>query len=46
MKVSRRNFLKTTAAISAATAIGMSVPDDLKAAATKTEANWRWDKAE
>ncbi len=45
MKVSRRDFLKTTAAVSAATAIGMSVPDNLKAAAKETEANWRWDKA-
>jgi len=45
MKVSRRDFLKTTAAVSAATAIGMAVPDDLKAAAMETEAEWRWDKS-
>jgi nitrate reductase NapA len=45
MKVSRRDFLKTTAAVSAATAIGLSVPDDLKAVAAETQAGWRWDKA-
>ncbi len=45
MSFSRREFLKTTAAVSAAAAIGMSVPEDLKAAARKTEAEWRWDKA-
>jgi nitrate reductase NapA len=45
MKVSRRQFLKTTAAVSAATAIGMAVPDELKAVAKQTEAGWRWDKS-
>lgn len=45
MKVSRRDFLKTTAAVSAAAAVGIAVPDDLKAAAKATEAEWRWDKA-
>ncbi|MEW6602975.1 MAG: molybdopterin-dependent oxidoreductase, partial [Nitrospirota bacterium] len=45
MKVTRRDFLKTTAAVSAATAIGMAVPDELLAVAKETEAGWRWDKA-
>jgi len=45
MKVSRRGFLKTTAAVSAAAAIGLSVPDDLKAVAAETQAGWRWDKS-
>ncbi len=45
MLVSRRKFLKTTAAVSAATALGMAVPEDLKAIAKKTEAQWRWDKS-
>jgi nitrate reductase NapA len=45
MKVTRRDFLKTTAAVSAATAIGMAVPDKLLAVAKETEAGWRWDKA-
>ena len=44
MKVSRRDFLKTTAAVSAATALGMAVPDDLKAVAKKTEAGWKWEQ--
>ncbi|MGE5895009.1 MAG: twin-arginine translocation signal domain-containing protein, partial [bacterium] len=45
MSLSRREFLKTTAAVSAATAIGMAVPDELRAVAKITEAGWRWDKA-
>lgn len=45
MKVSRREFLKTTAAVSAATALGMQVPDELMAVARETEAGWRWDKS-
>ena len=45
MKVTRRDFLKTTAAVSAATAIGMAVPDKLLAVAKETEAGWRWDKS-
>jgi nitrate reductase NapA len=45
MKVSRRDFLKTTAAVSAATALGMAVPDELKAVAKDTQAGWRWDKS-
>ncbi len=45
MKVSRRDFLKTTAAVSAAAAIGISIPDDLKAAALEAEYGWRWDKS-
>lgn len=45
MKVTRRDFLKTTAAVSAATAIGMAVPSELMAVAKETEAGWRWDKS-
>lgn len=45
MKFSRRQFLKTTAAVSAATAIGITVPDAMKNAAAETQASWRWDKA-
>ncbi|MDO8281534.1 MAG: nitrate reductase catalytic subunit NapA [Thermodesulfovibrionia bacterium] len=45
MKVTRRDFLKTTAAVSAATAIGIAVPAELKAIAKETEAGWRWDKS-
>ncbi|EDP76003.1 twin-arginine translocation signal domain-containing protein, partial [Hydrogenivirga sp. 128-5-R1-1] len=43
--VSRRDFLKTAAAVSAATAVGMSVPKEALAKAAKAEAGWRWDKA-
>jgi nitrate reductase NapA len=45
MLVSRRKFLKTTAAVSAATALGMRIPGDLKAIAQETQASWRWDKS-
>lgn len=45
MSLSRREFLKSSAAASAAAAIGMSVPAELQAAATEAESNWRWDKA-
>ncbi|WP_457600978.1 twin-arginine translocation signal domain-containing protein, partial [Hydrogenivirga sp.] len=42
---SRRDFLKTAAAVSAATAVGMSVPKEALAKASSAEAGWRWDKA-
>ncbi|MFY9073632.1 periplasmic nitrate reductase subunit alpha [Malaciobacter mytili] len=45
MSLSRRDFLKSSAAASAAAAIGMNVPAPLQAAASKTEGDWRWDKA-
>jgi nitrate reductase (cytochrome) len=43
--ISRRNFLKSSAAASAAAAIGMSIPTEAAAAKTQAEAGWRWDKA-
>ena len=45
MSLSRRDFLKSTAAASAAAAVGISVPSEVKAAAEQAEAGWRWDKA-
>ncbi|MFA6760037.1 MAG: nitrate reductase catalytic subunit NapA [Sulfuricurvum sp.] len=45
MSLSRREFLKSSAAASAAAAVGMSVPSDLAADAAKAEEGWRWDKA-
>jgi len=45
MSLSRREFLKSSAAASAAAAIGMSVPAELAAAAKKADGEWRWDKA-
>ena len=45
MSLSRRDFLKTTAAASAAAAVGIAVPQEAKAAAAQAESGWRWDKA-
>ncbi len=45
MSLSRREFLKTSAAVAAATAVGISVPEDLMAVAKKAESGWRWDKS-
>ncbi|MBD3841281.1 MAG: nitrate reductase catalytic subunit NapA [Campylobacterales bacterium] len=45
MALSRRDFLKSSAAASAAAAVGMSVPSTLSAAASTAESGWRWDKA-
>lgn len=43
--VSRRNFLKYSAATAAATAVGIHIPETVKAAAAMAEADWKWDKA-
>jgi len=46
MGLNRRDFVKTTAVAAAATAIGMSLPNTMKAAnPEKSEGGWRWDKA-
>ena len=45
MSLSRREFLKSSAAASAAAAVGMSVPAELEARANSAEGDWRWDKA-
>ena len=45
MAMERRDFLKSAAAASAASAIGMSIPSDAQAAATQAQSDWRWDKA-
>lgn len=45
MALSRRDFLKSSAAASAATAVGMNVPSQLQASAQNAEKGWRWDKA-
>ena len=45
MALSRRDFLKSSAAASAAAAVGMNVPTQLQAAAKNAEGGWRWDKA-
>ncbi|AXH08823.1 periplasmic nitrate reductase subunit alpha [Malaciobacter halophilus] len=45
MSLSRRDFLKSSAAASAAAAVGMNMPTEVQAAANKLEGDWRWDKA-
>lgn len=45
MKLARRDFLKSSAAIAAATAVGIAVPETLKAEAREAESGWTWDKA-
>ncbi|MDD3598355.1 twin-arginine translocation signal domain-containing protein, partial [Sulfuricurvum sp.] len=45
MSLDRREFLKSAAAASAATAIGMAVPSSVEAASNQAQAGWRWDKA-
>ncbi|MEA3373173.1 MAG: nitrate reductase catalytic subunit NapA [Campylobacterota bacterium] len=41
----RRSFLKSAAAASAASAIGMTIPTDAQAASDAAQSDWRWDKA-
>ncbi|MDR2905113.1 MAG: nitrate reductase catalytic subunit NapA [Helicobacteraceae bacterium] len=41
----RRDFLKSAAAASAAVAAGISTPKEALAAANKAEAGWKWDKS-
>jgi nitrate reductase NapA len=43
--MSRRDFLKSAAAATAASAVGMSVPTEVEAKANAAEGGWRWDKA-
>ena len=45
MSLNRRDFLKNSAAVAAAGAVGISVPQEAQAAAAKAESAWRWDKA-
>jgi len=45
MALSRRDFLKSSAAASAAAAVGMNIPTQMQAAANNAETSWRWDKA-
>ena len=45
MAMERRDFLKSAAAASAASAIGMAVPTEVQAKADAAGTDWRWDKA-
>lgn len=45
MAINRREFLKTAAAASAASAVGISVPSSALAQAREAENTWKWDKS-
>ncbi|MDX9743207.1 MAG: nitrate reductase catalytic subunit NapA [Arcobacteraceae bacterium] len=45
MALTRRDFLKSSAAASAAAAVGIAVPASLQAASNTAQTGWRWDKA-
>jgi len=45
MSLNRRDFLKNSAAVAAASAVGIAVPQEAQAAAKQAESKWRWDKA-
>ncbi len=45
MSLDRRDFLKHSAAVAAAGAVGISVPQEAQAKAADAEKEWRWDKA-
>ena len=45
MSLTRRDFIKNSAAASAAAAMGMSIPSDVQAKADEAQQDWRWDKA-
>ena len=45
MRNDRRDFLKSSAVVAAAAAIGVTVPKPIKAQAKKAESGWKWDKA-
>jgi len=45
MALSRRDFLKSSAAASAAASMGMAIPSSMSAAAKTATQDWRWDKA-
>jgi len=44
MSLNRRDFLKNSAAVAAASAVGIAVPQEAQAAATQAESKWRWDR--
>jgi nitrate reductase NapA len=45
MSMDRRESLKTSAAVAAASAVGISVPTDAEAKANQGEQGWQWDKS-
>jgi nitrate reductase (cytochrome) len=45
MNSNRRSFLKSSAVVAAAAAVGIAAPKQIKADAKIVEGNWKWDKA-
>ncbi len=45
MNFTRRDFIKSSAVATAATAIGVSIPSSVQALADTAESDWRWDKS-
>jgi nitrate reductase NapA len=45
MDLTRRDFLKTTAAATAASTVGIPIAETARAAAAEAEAGWQWDKS-
>jgi nitrate reductase NapA len=45
MSLSRRDFIKQAAAVSAAGAVSMNIPAEALAQAEETEKGWKWDKS-
>ncbi len=45
MALNRRDFLKSAAAATAASAVGIAVPSNLEASSNEAQKDWRWDKA-
>ena len=44
MDTTRREFLKTSVAASAATAVGLPISNSAMAAVDEAEKDWQWDK--
>ena len=45
MKLKRREFIKSSAVATVAAAVGMTIPEKLKAASETVEGEWKWDKS-
>ncbi len=45
MNLKRREFIKSSAVATVAAAIGINIPEKLKAASDSAESGWKWDKS-
>ncbi|RLD41055.1 MAG: periplasmic nitrate reductase subunit alpha, partial [Bacteroidetes bacterium] len=45
MKFNRRDFIKSSAVASIAAAVGISIPQNVKAESQQAENSWKWDKS-